>query len=76
MFKLSSLPVEILYLIGNYLDMQDLVTLARLNTWYGYWISIILGERIDTCVQEEGWRIHVSLRPYISYVIYKLTPKK
>lgn len=61
MYKLSSLPIEIVYLIGNFLEIKDLVTLGRLNTWYGYWISIILGERIFTSVQKEGWRIHVNI---------------
>lgn len=69
MYKLSSLPIEILYLIGSHLDIQDLVTLGRLNIWYGYWISVILGERIDTCVKEEGWRIHVSLSLSLSALI-------
>lgn len=59
MYKLSSLPIEILYIITDFLETEDLVTLGRLNTWYGYWISIVLGERIEECVQKEGWRIHV-----------------
>lgn len=66
MYKLSSLPIEILYLIGSFLETEDLVTVGRLNTWYGYWISIILGERIEDCVQKEGWRIHVSIKYYYS----------
>lgn len=61
MYKLSSLPIEILYLIGDFLEIKDLVALGRLNTWYSYWISIILGERISTSVQKEGWRIHVMI---------------
>ncbi|KAG2213395.1 hypothetical protein INT47_009068 [Mucor saturninus] len=61
MYKLSSLPIEILYLIGDFLEIKDLVALGRLNTWYSYWISIILGERISTSVQREGWRIHIDI---------------
>jgi hypothetical protein len=61
MYKLSSLPIEILYIIGDYLNIEDMVTIARLNSWYGYWFSILLGERIANSVKQEGWRIHVSL---------------
>lgn len=61
MFRLSSLPIEILYLTAEFLPLQDLVTFCRLNSWYGYWFSIILGEKIKKCVKDEGWRIHVSL---------------
>lgn len=61
MYKLSSLPIEILYIITDFLEIEDLVTLGRLNTWYGYWISIVLGERIEECVQKEGWRIHIDI---------------
>lgn len=61
MYKLSNLPIEILYIIGDYLDTEDMVTVARLNTWYGYWFSILLSERIADLVKQEGWRIHVIL---------------
>ncbi|GAA5798086.1 hypothetical protein HPULCUR_003486 [Helicostylum pulchrum] len=61
MYKLSSLPVEILYLVGDFLDLQDLVTVGRLNSWYSYLFSIILGERINDCVKEKGWRIHIDV---------------
>ncbi|KAI9480774.1 MAG: hypothetical protein EXX96DRAFT_564117 [Benjaminiella poitrasii] len=61
MYKLSSLPIEILYIIGNYLDTKDLITMSRLNSWYTYWLSFILGERIDQHVKEEGWRIHIDI---------------
>lgn len=59
MYKLSSLPIEILYIIGGYLDTEDIVAIARLNPWFGYWFSILLGERIADLVRQEGWRIHV-----------------
>ena len=59
MFTLSHLPIEILYLITNHLAVEDIVILARLNSWYSYWLSFILGERIHQQIDQEGWRIHV-----------------
>ncbi|KAI8084302.1 uncharacterized protein B0P05DRAFT_636022 [Gilbertella persicaria] len=61
MYRLSKLPIEILYHVFSYLDTEDLVTLARMNTWYGYWLSIMLSERIDKNVKNEGWRIHIDI---------------
>ena len=61
MYTLSTLPREILYIIATFLDIQDLVTVARLNNWYGYWLSCILSERMKELVEKEGWRIHVSI---------------
>lgn len=59
MYKLSSLPIEILYMISEFLDTEDLVTLARLNSWYSYRLSTLISERIYQYVEQEGWRIHV-----------------
>ncbi|KAI7905024.1 uncharacterized protein BX663DRAFT_549879 [Cokeromyces recurvatus] len=61
MYTLSSLPIEILYSISNYLDTEDLIVLARLNSWYTYWLSFILSERIEHYVRKEGWRIHIDI---------------
>jgi hypothetical protein len=60
MFRLSRLPIELLYIIGAYLDTDDLLVLARLNNWYGYHMSSLLSERIDHYVKQDGWRIHVN----------------
>ncbi|KAG1314941.1 hypothetical protein G6F64_001073 [Rhizopus arrhizus] len=61
MYTLSTLPREILYIIATFLDIQDLVTVARLNNWYGYWLSCILSERMKELVEKEGWRIHIDI---------------
>jgi hypothetical protein len=47
MFKLSKLPLELLYIICEYLDTDDLLVLARLNKWYNYHLAMLLSERID-----------------------------
>lgn len=60
MYKLSSLPIEILYMISGFLETKDLITLARLNTWFSYRLSPLLSERIYKDVESDGWRIHVS----------------
>ncbi|KAI8375708.1 hypothetical protein EDC96DRAFT_304935 [Choanephora cucurbitarum] len=61
MFTLSHLPIEILYLITDHLAVEDIVILARLNSWYSYWLSFILGERIHQQIDQEGWRIHLDI---------------
>lgn len=61
MFKLSELPLELLYIICEHLDTEDLLVLARLNRWYSYHLAKSIGERIDRYVKEEGWRIHVTM---------------
>ncbi|KAI8882991.1 hypothetical protein K501DRAFT_250376 [Backusella circina FSU 941] len=61
MFKLSSLPLEILYYIGGYVPTEDLITLGRLNLWYSYWVSSLIADRIANDVQKDGWRIHVDI---------------
>lgn len=60
MYRLSILPKEILYTIANFLDIHDLVIVARMNIWYGYWLSTVLSHRIKELVEKEGWRINVS----------------
>lgn len=59
MYRLSKLPIEILYIIASHLSIQDLINVARLNIWYGYRLSSVLSERIKELVEKDGWRIHV-----------------
>jgi hypothetical protein len=67
MYKLSSLPLEILYCIGEYVPTEDLITLGRLNLWYSYWVASLIADRIASDVQRDGWRIHVS-KPLFLFV--------
>ena len=64
MYKLSNLPLELIYIICDYLDTEDLLVLARLNNWYGYHLSMLLSERISHFVKHDGWKIHVSTDKY------------
>ncbi|KAI8385698.1 hypothetical protein BD560DRAFT_345582 [Blakeslea trispora] len=61
MFTLSHLPIEILYLVVDYLDTEDVVLLARLNSWYSYWLSFVLGERMHRFIDQDGWRVHIDI---------------
>ncbi|CAO3663994.1 unnamed protein product [Rhizopus stolonifer] len=61
MYTLSILPKEILYTIANFLDIHDLVIVARMNSWYGYWLSTVLSHRIKESVEKEGWRINIDV---------------
>ncbi|CEP16362.1 hypothetical protein [Parasitella parasitica] len=61
MYKLSSLPIEILYKILDNLDTNDIITMARLNSWFSYRLSTLLGERIEHNVKSDGWRIHIDI---------------
>ncbi|KAI8647869.1 hypothetical protein BD408DRAFT_438899 [Parasitella parasitica] len=61
MYKLSSLPLEILYNILDNLDTNDIITVARLNSWFSYRLSTLLGERVDHNVKSDGWRIHIDV---------------
>ncbi|KAI8980923.1 hypothetical protein BDB01DRAFT_796114 [Pilobolus umbonatus] len=61
MTELSRLPIEIIYTICTYLPDKELVKLARMNAWYGYWLSPLLGERMRHYVENEGWRIHIDV---------------
>ncbi|KAI8967363.1 hypothetical protein BDF20DRAFT_829651 [Mycotypha africana] len=61
MYRLSELPMEILYTIMECLSTEDILMMARLNTWYGYHLSWILSERIERHVRQDGWRIHIDI---------------
>ncbi|CEG70206.1 hypothetical protein RMATCC62417_06145 [Rhizopus microsporus] len=61
MYRLSKLPIEILYIIASHLSIQDLINVARLNIWYGYRLSSVLSERIKELVEKDGWRIHIDI---------------
>lgn len=60
MYTLSKLPTEILYSIMDHLGTADVITMARLNSWYAYRLSTVMSERISRNVKSDGWRIHAS----------------
>lgn len=61
MYTLSKLPIEILYSIMDHLDTSQVITMARLNSWYAYRLSTVISERISQNVKSDGWRIHVGI---------------
>ncbi|KAI9276149.1 hypothetical protein BY458DRAFT_532917 [Sporodiniella umbellata] len=61
MYTLSALPQEILNTIVDFLEIKDLVSLARTNYWYKYWLSTALGKRIKEFEEKDGWRINIDI---------------
>jgi hypothetical protein len=59
MYRLSKLPLEVLYAIFDFLEFKDLITVGRLNTWYSYKVSTTITERVFENIKQDGWRVHV-----------------
>ncbi|KAL7308513.1 hypothetical protein PS15m_011707 [Mucor circinelloides] len=73
MYTLSKLPIEILYSIMDHLDTSQVITMARLNSWYAYRLSTVISERISQNVKSDGWRIHIDILAK-SYPSHQVNP--